>query len=75
MQVPLIRHERSEPLINVEENLVRESTGDTTFPEFTLAIEAFVGVELVRVTRQVGIVANRSRAVLFTCRPRPRNYS
>jgi hypothetical protein len=57
-------------LVDIEKYLVGEAARNTTLAEFALSIEAVVRVKLVGIARQVGVVTDRLRFVLFTTWPR-----
>src|SRR5207248_5881237 len=55
-------------LVDIEINLVGEAAWNTALAE--LALRVVVGVKLVGIAREIGVVANRLRLVFFTARPR-----
>jgi hypothetical protein len=68
LKVSDLRLERGRPLVDIEIDLLCETTGNTPFAKFSLDIETGVHAKLVGIARQVGVVADDLRFVLFTAR-------
>ena len=70
LKIPDLWLERSRPFIDIEKDLVGEAARNATLAEFALGIETVVRVKLVRIARQVWVVTDCLRFVLFTARSR-----
>src|SRR6266852_6362357 len=66
-----MRLERCASLVNIEEYLISQTAGNKTLAELSLRVD--VGIELVRIARQIGIVTVSDWTILDTRRPRTRD--
>ncbi len=71
LQILHVWFERGWPCVNVQKDFIGQPTRNTTLTEFPLRVHG--AVELVGITRKIGVIPDRLRIIADPTRPRPRN--